>query len=59
MTKDLTVGKPDKVLLGFTLPMLASVVFQQLYRQGQSENQFYNAITAALSTLRLGGEDRG
>ena len=35
------------------------VVFQQLYRQGQSENQFYNAITAALSTLRLGGEDRG
>ncbi len=35
------------------------VVFQQLYRQGQSENQFYNAITAVLSTLRLGGEDRG
>ena len=35
------------------------VVFQQLYRQGQSENQFYNAITAALGALRSGGEGRG
>lgn len=35
------------------------VVFQQLYRQGQSENQFYNSITAALAALRSGGEGRG
>lgn len=35
------------------------VVFQQLYRQGQSENQFYNTITSALSQLRTGGDRRG
>lgn len=35
------------------------VVFQQLYRQGQSENQFYNTITSALGALRTGGESRG
>lgn len=35
------------------------VVFQQLYRQGQSENQFYNTITSALSQLRAGGDRRG
>lgn len=35
------------------------VVFQQLYRQGQSENQFYNTITSALGALRTGGEGRG
>lgn len=35
------------------------VVFQQLYRQGQSESQFYNAITAALTQLQGGGEGRG
>lgn len=34
------------------------VVFQQLYRQGQSENQFYNTITSALGALRTGGEGR-
>ncbi|MEG1292058.1 MAG: MATE family efflux transporter, partial [Lachnospiraceae bacterium] len=31
MVKDMTKGEPGKVLLGFTLPMLGSVVFQQLY----------------------------
>ncbi len=35
------------------------VVFQQLHRQGQSESQFYNAITAALTQLQGGGEGRG
>lgn len=35
------------------------VVFRQLYRQGQSEGQFYNAITAALTQLQGGGEDCG
>lgn len=31
MVTDLTVGKPQKVLLRFTMPLLLSVVFQQMY----------------------------
>lgn len=31
MMKDLTVGKPWKVISGFALPMLLSMVFQQIY----------------------------
>ena len=31
MITDLTNGKPSKLIVGFTLPMLASVIFQQLY----------------------------
>ena len=31
MIKNMTQGSPSKILLSFTLPMLLSVVFQQLY----------------------------
>ncbi len=31
MVTDMTTGKPSRVLLKFSLPMLASVAFQQLY----------------------------
>ncbi len=31
MIKDMTVGKPSSVLLRFTVPMLISVAFQQIY----------------------------
>lgn len=31
MIKDMTEGEPRKVLLGFMLPMLGSVIFQQMY----------------------------
>ena len=31
MITDLTTGKPQKLIFGFTMPMLASVIFQQLY----------------------------
>ena len=31
MIKDLTVGKPERVLLRYSLPVLGSVAFQQLY----------------------------
>lgn len=31
MITDLTVGKPSKLIFGFTMPMLASVIFQQMY----------------------------
>ena len=36
MTKDLTVGKPWKVLLSFCIPLLGSVLFQQLYNIADS-----------------------
>ncbi len=31
MITDLTTGKPSKLIFGFTMPMLASVLFQQMY----------------------------
>ena len=34
--KDLTVGRPSKVLISFCLPMFASVIFQQLYNLADS-----------------------
>ncbi len=36
MTRDLTVGKPSKVLLGLSLPMFISVLFQQMYNLADS-----------------------
>lgn len=36
MNKDLTVGKPEKVLWRFCLPLLGSVIFQQLYNIADS-----------------------
>lgn len=36
MIKDLTEGKPNKVLWQFTLPMFVSVIFQQLYNIADS-----------------------
>lgn len=36
MNKDLTVGKPSKVLLRFCLPLFGSVIFQQLYNIADS-----------------------
>ena len=36
MVKDLTQGKPSKVLWLFCLPLLVSTVFQQLYNMADS-----------------------
>lgn len=36
MVKDLTVGRPESVLVKFCLPLLGSVVFQQLYNIADS-----------------------
>ena len=36
MNKDLTIGNPQTVLLKFSLPLLGSVVFQQLYNSADS-----------------------
>ena len=36
MVKDLTQGKPSKVILMFSLPLLLSMVFQQLYNMADS-----------------------
>ncbi|MBQ8201080.1 MAG: MATE family efflux transporter [Clostridia bacterium] len=34
--KDLTVGRPGRVLLGYTLPLFGSIIFQQLYNIADS-----------------------
>lgn len=36
MIKDLTTGKPEKVLWQFSIPMFVSVIFQQLYNMADS-----------------------
>lgn len=36
MNKDLTAGAPGKVLIGFTIPLFISVIFQQLYNIADS-----------------------
>ena len=36
MVKDLTEGKPSKVLCSYTIPMFLSVIFQQLYNIADS-----------------------
>lgn len=36
MNRDLTVGKPEKVLWNFCLPLFGSVIFQQLYNIADS-----------------------
>ena len=36
MVKDLTTGKPGKVLWNFSLPLLGSIIFQQLYNIADS-----------------------
>lgn len=36
MVKDLSQGKPSKVLWGFSLPLLGSIIFQQLYNIADS-----------------------
>ncbi len=36
MNKDLTEGKPEKVLWSFCLPLFASIIFQQLYNIADS-----------------------
>ncbi len=36
MNKDLTVGKPERVLWQFCLPLFGSVIFQQLYNIADS-----------------------
>ena len=36
MVKDLTVGKPEKVLWNFCLPLFGSIIFQQLYNIADS-----------------------
>ena len=46
MITDLTKGKPSRVLFMFTLPLLGSVVFQQLYN-----------ISDSIIAGRFAGED--
>ncbi|PWM47665.1 MAG: MATE family efflux transporter [Clostridiales bacterium] len=36
MNKDLTIGKPQTVLIKYTLPLFVSIIFQQLYNMADS-----------------------
>ena len=36
MTKDMTVGTPYRLILGFTLPILCGSLFQQLYNMADA-----------------------
>ena len=46
MAQDLTIGKTNKILLKFTLPLFVSVIFQQMY-----------SIADSLIAGRFAGED--
>lgn len=51
MNKDLTCGNPGKALLSFSMPMLASVIFQQIYNIADSVIAGKFAGEAALSAV--------
>lgn len=51
MVKDLTVGKPESVLFRFCVPLLGSVIFQQLYNIADSLIAGRYAGEAALAAV--------
>ncbi|MDE6361591.1 MAG: MATE family efflux transporter [Clostridia bacterium] len=55
-TKDMSVGKPIKVLYAFALPMIVSVLFQQFYNIADSliAGNFINDGGAALAAVNAG-----
>ena len=54
MTTDLTEGKPSKKLFWFSIPLLLSVAFQQLYQMADSMIVGRFAITPEAGELGLG-----
>lgn len=48
MNRDLTVGSPSKVIVGFTVPLFISVIFQQLYNIADSiiAGKYANGLAA-------------
>ena len=53
MTTDLTEGKPSKKLFWFSIPLLLSVAFQQLYQMADSMIVGRFAITPEAGELAL------
>ena len=51
MIKDMTTGKPAKVLLAFSLPMLLSTAFQQMYNIADSVIAGKFVGTSALAAI--------
>lgn len=51
MITDLTTGKPSRVLVGYTLPLFGSVIFQQLYNIADSVIAGRFAGEAALAAV--------
>ena len=55
MNKDLTTGKPEKVLWQFCLPLFGSIIFQQLYNiadaaSSRASSSSDNALAASETT---------
>ena len=59
MNKDLTTGKPEKVLWQFCLPLFGSIIFQQLYNiadsfvAGKLPARFLRHCFLAQSSIRI------
>lgn len=51
MNKDLTVGKPFKVLFAYSLPLFGSIIFQQLYNVADSFVAGHYLGTSALAAV--------
>lgn len=49
--KDLTVGKPGRVLLAYSLPLFGSIIFQQLYNIADSFVAGHFISTEALAAV--------
>ncbi len=49
--KDLTIGKPSRVLLGYSLPLFGSIIFQQLYNIADSFVAGHYIDTNALAAV--------
>lgn len=51
MTKDLTVGSPMRLILGFALPTLFGMLFQQMYNMVDVERSGRNVEFCIISVI--------
>ena len=61
MNRDLTVGKPARVLWQYCMPLFGSVIFQQLYNLADSfvAGKFIGEEAAGRCALREGRSAKG
>ena len=58
MNKDLTAGKPEKVLWQFCLPLFGSIIFQQLYNIADSFVAGKPTVEGAYVTAKVLGNGK-